>query len=112
MKYKFVANNPDASLLNFRADHSTASADVGDLLNGQEAQGDETWPGPNGEIWLLAITARGLALPVPAWVAVFWNGKSRGTLTENPITPPTGGRVVTVSIVDGALSGSGDIELK
>lgn len=90
MKYKIVGSNPNSSYTNIRADHSTASPDIGDFLNGHVAEGDVLWENADKtQKWLNILTVDGA--PKVGWVAVIYNGQTLCTLTENaPPPPPTG----------------------
>lgn len=101
-KYKFVCQNSPYSKLNLWSAPSATSSDVGDLMNGETAEGDELTPLANGEQWLKVVNVRGVPYPTqPAYVAVVYGGTSRGTLTENTTTPPpTGEGYFDATIVD------------
>ncbi len=104
MKYKFVCQNAGYAKLNLWSDHSAYSSDVGDLLNGEVAQGDVLETLPNGEKWLAVKEVRGAPYPVqPAYVAVFYGGTWRGTLTENTTPPPPSDPVTVEVKVNGAV---------
>lgn len=88
---------PKSSKVNLRADHSTASADVGDLLVGQHAQGDELWSAA-GEQWLHALEVNGAAKD--CWIAVIYGGSTLCTLVDT--APPPAGNIAVGVSVDGA----------
>lgn len=84
MRYKVT---PTGSYVNLRADHTTGSADVGDLAAGQYAFGNEVWGDGIQELWLHALEVNGIAKD--CWIAVKNQGTAFSTLTDlGPITPP------------------------
>ena len=92
---------PIGSMVNIRTDHTTASADIGDLLNGQFAEGDQLWENAEKtQKWLNIQAVNGQ--PKAGWVAVVYNGSLLCTLETN-VPPPAGTSIeLTIEqIVDG-----------
>lgn len=88
--------------INVRADHSASAQDIGDLLAGQIAKGDELWLSGTTEKWLKVHTVNGVALD--GWIAVISNGKVFTDLTET--------RDVEIAIKDGTMEGSATVTLR
>ena len=84
MEYKYQVV-PKTVTVNLRADHSTTSADVGDLVPGQKAFGNELWADGTQEKWLHALEVNGVAKD--CWIAVIHAGSDITTLTDVPVTP-------------------------
>jgi len=105
-KYKIT---PIGSLVNIRGDHSTTSADIGDLLNGHYAEGDVLYEtADKSQKWLNIASLDGQ--PKSGWCAVFYNGSTLCTLTENTVTPPPpppAGHHIEV-VIDGVVEWSKD----
>lgn len=96
MKYKIVGANPTNPFTNVRRDHSAASDDLGDFLNGHVAEGDVLWENADkSQKWLNIQTMDGVAKS--GWIAVIYNGSVLCTLTEN-VTPPAEDVVITQTI--------------
>ena len=108
MTYQFVVANPDSSVLNLRATTSAAPPDAGDAPNGSICYSDAA-PIDTGDgfKWLKVTSGTGLILAagysLPLYVATYFNGKSRGTLTENAAPPPDGDPVTVEVKVNGAV---------
>ncbi len=105
MKYTFTAQNTGYTKLNLWSQPSaiSPSVDVGDLLNGQIAEGDVLVTVSANEQYLEVKVANGVAKNPPVYVATRYGGTSRGTLVDNSVTPPAGDPV-TIDI-NGAVAG-------
>lgn len=66
--------------VNVRADHSAASADIGDLRAGEKARGSELWVNGTTDKWLHVTEVNGL--PKDGWIAVLSGGNAFTVLTE------------------------------
>jgi hypothetical protein len=98
MEYKFKAICNVASL-NVRADHTTASTDIGDVLQGQSAYGNETWTDGALEQWLHVLEVNGQ--PKDGWIAIKHAGSTFCTLTE--LAPQPGAVSVSIELNDNGV---------
>ena len=108
-KYHIVGANAGSTFTNIRADHSASSEDIGDLPNGQFADGDTLWESADKtQMWLNILSKNGVAVTRTSWVAVKYNNQVLCTLTENTVEPPPATAHHLEVVVDGVVEYSKD----
>jgi lysozyme len=96
--------------INIRASNTIASADLGDLVNGDVARGDELVDSANGDQWLHIKETNKLGL-IDGWIAVKVAGATYSVVTVN--TPPEAVETITFNVTTSSgKTGTATIELK